>query len=35
MLEYTLDDAESLLSSNIGAAKKQEKAVEEDLDFLR
>lgn len=35
MLEYTLDDAAELLSNNIDTAKKQEKTIEEDLDFLR
>lgn len=35
MLEYTLDDAGVLLSNNIETAKRQEKTIEEDLDFLR
>lgn len=35
MLEYTLNDAAELLSNNVETAKKQEKNIEEDLDFLR
>ncbi|CAH0586919.1 unnamed protein product [Chrysodeixis includens] len=35
MLEYTLDDAEKLLSSNMATAKKNLACVEHDLDFLR
>lgn len=35
MLEYTLEDAEKLLSSNMATAKKNLACVEHDLDFLR
>ncbi|KAJ8716697.1 hypothetical protein PYW07_003324 [Mythimna separata] len=35
MLEYTLDDAENLLSSNMATASKNLACVEHDLDFLR
>lgn len=35
MLEYDMDDAANLLSSNIETAKTHEKTIEEDLDFLR
>ena len=35
MLEYSLDDAETLLSSNMATAKKNLSCVEHDLDFLR
>ncbi|XP_075975039.1 prefoldin subunit 3-like [Anticarsia gemmatalis] len=35
MLEYTLEDAEHLLSSNMLTAKKNLACVEHDLDFLR
>ncbi|XP_018328210.1 prefoldin subunit 3 [Agrilus planipennis] len=35
MLEYSLDDAEKLLTDNIAAATKNLKQVEYDLDFLR
>ncbi|GLV31821.1 merry-go-round [Carabus blaptoides fortunei] len=35
MLEYTLEDAEKLLSSNIVAATRDLGCVEHDLDFLR
>lgn len=35
MLEYTLDDAMSLLAKNIETAKKNLSHVEHDLDFLR
>lgn len=35
MLEYTLDDAQELLTRNIEAAKKNLGYIEHDLDFLR
>ncbi|RXG71964.1 Prefoldin subunit 3 [Armadillidium vulgare] len=35
MLEYCLDDAESLLSKNLSNAIKHLSQVEHDLDFLR
>ena len=35
MLEYTLDDAQDLLSKNIAAAKKNLSFIEHDLDFVR
>lgn len=35
MLEYTLEDAEKLLSSNMNAAIRNLGYVEHDLDFLR
>lgn len=35
MLEYTLDDAESLLSRNLEKATKNLSQLEDDLDFLR
>ncbi|VVC87741.1 prefoldin subunit 3 [Leptidea sinapis] len=35
MLEYTLEDAEKLLSTNMATAKKNLSHVEHDLDFLR
>merc|ERR1711976_635121 len=35
MLEYQLDDADSLLSRNLEAATKSLSAVDEDLGFLR
>ncbi|CAB3226729.1 unnamed protein product [Arctia plantaginis] len=35
MLEYALEDAENLLSSNMVTAKKNLTHVEHDLDFLR
>ncbi|KAJ8678679.1 hypothetical protein QAD02_014466 [Eretmocerus hayati] len=35
MLEYTLDDAQELLTRNIQAAKKNLGYIEHDLDFLR
>ncbi|KAL0830633.1 hypothetical protein ABMA28_002775 [Loxostege sticticalis] len=35
MLEYTLEDAEKLLTSNMATAKKNLDCVEHDLDFLR
>ncbi|KAJ2951131.1 hypothetical protein O0L34_g5520 [Tuta absoluta] len=35
MLEYTLEDAEKLLTQNMATAKKNLDCVEHDLDFLR
>lgn len=35
MLEYTLDDAQDLLTKNIGSAKKNLRMIDHDLDFLR
>ncbi|XP_052755188.1 prefoldin subunit 3 isoform X2 [Galleria mellonella] len=35
MLEYSLDDAEKLLTSNMATAKKNLECIEHDLDFLR
>ncbi|XP_013191423.1 prefoldin subunit 3 [Amyelois transitella] len=35
MLEYSLEDAEKLLTSNMATAKKNLECVEHDLDFLR
>ncbi|XP_038214110.1 prefoldin subunit 3 [Zerene cesonia] len=35
MLEYTLEDAEKLLTTNMATAKKNLACVEHDLDFLR
>ncbi|XP_041979822.1 prefoldin subunit 3 [Aricia agestis] len=35
MLEYTLEDAEKLLTTNMATAKKNLSCVEHDLDFLR
>lgn len=35
MLEYMLDDADSLLEKNLGAAVKTLGQVEQDLGFLR
>ncbi len=35
MLEYSVEDAESLLTSNLTAAKESLLQVDEDLDFLR
>jgi len=35
MLEYTLDDAQELLTKNIESAKKNLGYIEHDLDFLR
>lgn len=35
MLEYSLDDAQELLTKNITTAKKTLKCIEHDLDFLR
>lgn len=35
MLEYSLEDAEKLLTSNMATAKKNLSCVEHDLDFLR
>ncbi|CAG4930826.1 prefoldin subunit 3 [Colias croceus] len=35
MLEYTLEDAENLLTTNMATAKKNLECVEHDLDFLR
>lgn len=35
MLEYTLEDAQNLLSKNIEQAKKNLGYVEHDLHFLR
>lgn len=35
MLEYTLDDAEALLSHNLEKATKNLSQLEDDLDFLR
>lgn len=35
MLEYTLDDAQELLTKNIQAAKKNLAYIEHDLDFVR
>lgn len=35
MLEYTLDDAEMLLSKNLQTATKNLNQLEIDLDFLR
>lgn len=35
MLEYSLDDAEALLSKNLTAAVKSLDNVEQDLGFLR
>lgn len=35
MLEYTLNDAQELLTKNIATAKKTLKCIEHDLDFLR
>lgn len=35
MLEYGLEDAEGLLSKNLGNATKNLTQVEHDLDFLR
>ena len=35
MLEYSLEDAETLLSKNFAAAKNSLKSVETDLSFLR
>lgn len=35
MLEYTLEDAEKLLTANMATAKKNLGFVEHDLDFLR
>ncbi|KOB64718.1 Prefoldin subunit 3 [Operophtera brumata] len=35
MLEYTLEDAETLLTANMATAKKNLECVEHDLDFLR
>jgi len=35
MLEYTLDDAESLLTKNYNAALKSLEVVDNDLSFLR
>lgn len=35
MLEYSLDEAESLLTKNITAATRSLEQVEHDLDFLR
>ena len=35
MLEYTLDDAEALLTKNYTAAEKSLQTVDNDLGFLR
>ncbi|KPJ06779.1 putative prefoldin subunit 3 [Papilio machaon] len=35
MLEYSLEDAENLLTTNMATAKKNLACVEHDLDFLR
>ncbi|KAL2079026.1 hypothetical protein ACEWY4_024770 [Coilia grayii] len=35
MLEYDIDEAESLLEKNLSTASKNLESVEEDLDFLR
>ena len=35
MLEYTLDDAEALLTKNFTAAEKSLKTVDADLNFLK
>lgn len=35
MLEYTLNDAETLLSKNLNTATKNLTQLEDDLDFLR
>ncbi|CAG5027986.1 unnamed protein product [Parnassius apollo] len=35
MLEYSLEDAEKLLTTNMATAKKNLSCVEHDLDFLR
>ena len=35
MLEYDLEDAESLLSKNLKAASESQVQVDKDLDFLR
>ena len=35
MLEYPLDEAEALLSKNLGAATKNVEQINVDLDFLR
>ena len=35
MLEYGIDDAESLLEKNLGAATNTLQQVEGDLDFIR
>lgn len=35
MLEYSLDDAEALLTKNLDAAKKSLESVESDIDFLK
>lgn len=35
MLEYTLDDAQELLTKNVQAAKKNLGHIEHDLDFIR
>ncbi|KPI94152.1 putative prefoldin subunit 3 [Papilio xuthus] len=35
MLEYSLEDAENLLTTNMATAKKNLSCVEHDLDFLR
>ena len=35
MLEYSIEEAEALLSKNLNAAQKNLKEIEEDLGFLR
>lgn len=35
MLEYSIDDAESLLSKSLEAANKSLEVVRDDLDFLK
>ncbi|CAE7821988.1 VBP1 [Symbiodinium sp. KB8] len=35
MLEYSLDDAEALLTKNLETAKNKLDQIDEDLDFLR
>lgn len=35
MLSYPIDEAETLLSTKLGAATQSLKNCEEDLDFLR
>lgn len=35
MLEYDIDEAESLLEKNLATATKNLDSLEEDLDFLR
>lgn len=35
MLEYDIDEAQTLLEKNLGTASRNLESLEEDLDFLR